>query len=249
MRITIILSLCLSLTARAFADDALAPPAALTEPPPVAPIETPTDTTATSPAITEATTVPEAAPASAALRPWEISLKAGGHFPQIANRLGSTFDVIAKVGYGVALQRRLQLFADFAYSQPSHTSSDTDPRLVGAGGEYSSKLTVRDFTTTFGAGYFFRLPYPRMMSYAGAGLQLHFLWSGVSGSTPCAYFGDQTESSTRIGGVAMVGAGYQLGPGVILGELRFGFTPVSQKVTGSGNIAALSLLVGYGLFL
>lgn len=236
MRIAIILSLCLSLTARALADEGATPPAA--------PADTPAEATVTTPAPEPIAAAPEPA-----LRPWEISLKAGGHFPQIANRLDSNFDVILKVGYGVALDRRLQVFADFGYSQPSHTSNGSDPRLAYAGGEYSSTLTVRDFTTTFGAGYVFRLPYPQWMSYAGAGLQLHFLWSGVSGSAPCAWFGDQTETSTQVGGVAMVGAGYRLGPGAILGELRFGFTPVSQKVTGSGNIAALSLLLGYGLFL
>ncbi len=238
MRIAIVLSLCLSLSSLAFAQDDVTPAEA--------PTDTSLETVVESPPAPDASAAPQTL---LALPTWEISLKAGGHFPQIANRLDSNFDVILKVGYGVALDRRLQVFADFAYSQPSHTTRDTDPRLVGAGTEFSSTLTVRDFTTTLGAAYFFRLPHPRMTSYAGAGLQLHFLWSGVSGSTPCAFFGDQTETSTQVGGVALGGAAFRLGPGAILGELRFGFTPVSQKATGSSNIAALSLLLGYGLYL
>jgi hypothetical protein len=179
---------------------------------------------------------------------WEISLKAGGHFPQITGKLSTNFDAILKVGYGVAFDRRLQVFADFAYSQPARTSSGTDARLGASGADYSTTITVRDFTTTLGADFFFPLASAwRWLPYAGAGLQLHFLRSDVSGGAAGETFGDTSETSTQVGVVVFGGTGFRLGPGLVLGEVRFGLAPVSQKVTGSSNVGALSILLGYGL--
>jgi opacity protein-like surface antigen len=238
MRIAILALLSLPLAARAFAADEFgdepAPPAAAAEP--VAAVESAPPVPAAEEAVTRS-----------AMPAWEISLKAGGHFPQVTNRLGSNFDAILKVGYGVALD--LQVFADFAYSQPSHTSKGTDPRLGAAGAEYSTTLTVRDFATTVGADYFLPLATQRWLPYAGLGLTVHFLKTDVTGSAGGASFGDTSETSTQVGGVVFAGTGFRLGPGMVVGELRFGFAPVSQKVTGSANIGALSVLLGYGLLL
>jgi hypothetical protein len=70
------------------------------------------------------------------------------------------------------------------------------------------------------------------------GLQLRFLRSDVSGSGGSA-FGDTSETSTQIGGALFGGVGLHARPGLVLGELRFGFAPVSQTVTGSANVGAL----------
>jgi hypothetical protein len=179
----------------------------------------------------------------------EISLKAGGHFPQITGKLGTNFDAVLKVGYGVALDHRLQLFVDLGYSQPTHTAQASDPRLGTAGAAYSSTLTVRDLSTTVGAAYFLLPPGAFLVPYAGAGLRLHFLKSDVVGTGASAAFGENTETSTQVGGAVFGGAGLHLGPGLLLGELRFGYAPVGQKVTGQANVGALSVLLGYGLLL
>lgn len=178
----------------------------------------------------------------------ELSLKAGGHFPQLTNALGTSFDVIFKVGYAPFGTRQLQLFADVGYSQPSHVLSADDPRLGADGAAYTSTLTVQDLATTFGAAWFFLPPSESLAPYAGAGLRIHFLKATVDGAAGEA-FGHYQETDTRVGGVAFGGVGYRLGPGRILGELAFGYAPVDQRVTGTTNIGALSVLLGYGLML
>ncbi|HXI60360.1 MAG TPA: hypothetical protein VNO55_30065 [Polyangia bacterium] len=179
---------------------------------------------------------------------FELSLKAGGHFPQLTNKLGTNFDAILKFGYGVAVDRRLQLFIDLGYSQPAHDTSATDPRLGMAGAMYQSTVTVRALSTTVGGQFFFLPMNSFLLPYGGLGLQLHFVKSTVTGSGGNA-FGDNDETSTQIGGAAFGGLGLHLGPGLLLGELRFGYAGIGQKVTGDANIGALSVLLGYGLLL
>ena len=120
--------------------------------------------------------------------------------------------------------------------------------LLTAGGPYdvtisngtgcSSTLSAA-VTVVNGPQVFF---YDPSVAYNGVSIEGTLYGSGFSGAV-------QSASIKTASGAAMVGVGYRLGPGALLGELRFGFTPVSQKVTGSSNIAALSLLLGYGLFI
>lgn len=177
----------------------------------------------------------------------EISVKAGGHFPQLTNDLGVSFDALLKVGVMVAAEGKLQVFGEIGYSQPTHEVKSSDPRLSAAGAEYKSKMTVRDLTTNVGLNYFFESPASHLLPYAGAALSLHFLSSEVQGDSASVAFGDHDETSTQVGGLAFGGLGFRLGPGLVLGELRFGFAPVDQKVTGSSNVGSLSVLFGYGL--
>jgi hypothetical protein len=180
----------------------------------------------------------------------ELSLKAGGHFPQLTNPLGTSFDGILKVGYGVTRDRRLQVFLDFAYTQPSNTVTGSDPRLGEMGSGYRSTLTIRDLSNTLGVAYFIPAGQPWLLPYAGGGLQIHFVKSTERATTDAGVLlGEHTETATGLGAAVFGGAGFRLGPGLLLGELRFGYTPVSQRVTGSSNIGALSVLVGYGIML
>jgi len=176
----------------------------------------------------------------------EVSLKAGAHFPQLMNKLGTSFDGILKLGYAPFEGRRIQLFLDLGYSRPSQTLTGSDPRL--AEGSYQSTLVMQDLATTLGAVYFILPPASTLVPYAGAGLRLHFLKAEVTGASGSA-FGVSTETDTRFGGVIFGGAGFHLGPGLLLGEVAVGYAPVGQKVTGVSNIGALSLLLGYGVLL
>lgn len=177
---------------------------------------------------------------------FEVSLKAGGHFPQVVSPLSTSFDGVLHVGYAPWMEGRLQLFLEGGYSQPSHVTKGTDPRLGASGAAYSSTLTAMDLSTTLGASWFFAEPSAMWLPYAGLGLTAHFLKYDVTGSGGNA-FGENTETATRFGGAVFGGAGYHLGPGLLLGELRFGYAPVTDKLTGSSNLGALSLLVGYGV--
>lgn len=194
-------------------------------------------------ATTTATTAPAAVPTV------ELSLKAGGHFPQLTNHLGTNFDAILKAGFGVALEKRLQLFIDFGYTQPTHGTTANDARLGSAGAGYQSDLTVRELSTMVGGQFFFSPMTSFLLPYAGLGLQLHFVKSIVTGSGGGMSFGENDETSTQVGGAAFGGLGLHLGPGMLLGELRFAYAPIGQKVTGQANIGALSVLLGYGLLL
>lgn len=178
----------------------------------------------------------------------ELSLKAGGHFPQLVSPLQTSFDGVLKVGYGFALDGQLQLFGELGYSQPQHTVSGSDPRLGSGGADYSSTVTVQDLSTTLGLTYFLTPTASHWLPYLGAGLSAHFLKDPVEGTSDSA-FGLNSETSTHFGGVAFAGLGLRLGPGLLLGELRFGFTPISELVTGPSNAGALSVLLGYGLML
>ena len=149
-------------------------------------------------------------------------------------------------GYAPFEPRQLQFFVDLGYSQPGQTLSAKDPRLGADGGTYSSQLVVRDLATTVGAAWFFKKPSEQLLPYAGAGLRVHFLKAEVEGNAGPS-FGQYQETDTRVGGVAFGGVGYHLGPGLLLGELAFGYAPVDQRVTGTTNIGALSVLVGYGV--
>lgn len=179
---------------------------------------------------------------------YEVSLKAGGHFPQLTNDLNTNFDALLKFGVGIALERRLQLFGEFGYTQPTHEAKVVnDPRLGAAGGPYKSEMTVRDLNTSLGLTYFFREMTAHWLPYAGAGVRFHFLKSEVTGDTAGTAFGKNDETSTQIGGQAFGGLGFRAGPGLLLGELRFSYAPVAQKVTGDANVGSTSLLLGYGL--
>lgn len=179
---------------------------------------------------------------------FEVSLKAGGHFPQLANDLKTNFDAILKFGVGVALERRLQIFFEMGYTQPTHDAGTDDPRLGTAGAAYSTTMTVRDLSLTLGAQYFIRPPSSHWLPYAGLGLQARMLRSEVVGTSGGASFGQNNETSTQLGGTVYGGVALHLGPGLAYGELRFGFAPVAQKVTGEANVGAMSALLGYGLF-
>jgi hypothetical protein len=177
----------------------------------------------------------------------ELSLKAGGHFPQVTNHLGTNFDAILKFGVGVAVERRLQIFVELGYTQPTHETTSMDPRLGMAGAPYTSTLTVRELAANLGAQFFFTPLSSFVLPYAGLAAQAHFVKSEVVGSSMGTPFGENDETSTQIGGAVFGGAGLHLGPGLLLGELRFGYAGIGQKVTGQANIGALSALLGYGV--
>lgn len=178
----------------------------------------------------------------------EVSLKAGGHFPQVMNKLETSFDGILKAGYFLTESRQLQLFVDLGYSRPSQTLADNDPRLGDSGADYTSTLVLHDLATTLGFAYFFRAPTTGLVPYAGGGLRAHFLRAEVEGAAASA-FGLNTETDTQVGAVAFGGAALRLGPGMLLGELAVGYAPAGQRVTGPANIGAASLLLGYGILL
>lgn len=190
-----------------------------------------------------------AAPVAEARPPsLQISLKAGGHFPQVVSRLGTSFDASLTVGYAPFSGRQLQVFLGLSYSRPSQTLSAEDPRLGTAGTDYSSTLVMQDLGTTLGLQYFILPPSRFVVPYVGAGFRVHFLRADVEGAGG-ADFGKHNETDTRYGAVVFAGVGLHLGPGLLLGELAFDYSPIGQRVTGAANVGSLALVLGYGLLL
>lgn len=176
----------------------------------------------------------------------EVALKAGVHLPQVVSPMATTFDGVLKVGVAPWSFKRLQAFADFGYSMPTHTFAGSDVRLGTAGEDFSSNLTVHEVRVTLGAQFFFLDPAGNFLPWAGAGLRAHFLTMDVRGGAN-GEFGQYTETVTRLGGTFLLGAGYRLGPGMVLLEAGFAFVPVEERVSGNSNVGALSIQAGYAL--
>lgn len=178
----------------------------------------------------------------------ELSLKFGGHFPQLVSKLRTTFDASLTVGFAPLLGRRLQIFAAVGYSQPTHRIATQDPRLGAAGSDYTSTVLIRDVAATLGAKFFFIPPDRLVVPYAGLGFRTHFLGAQVEGNGG-SEFGKYSETDTRFGGVFLGGVGIRLGPGLVLAEVAFDYSPIGQRVTGEANVGALTAVLGYGLML
>ena len=56
---------------------------------------------------------------------------------------------------------------------------------------------------------------------------------------------EHSETSTQAGFLLRLGADYRLGPGALIGEVRFPFAAVGQRTTGESNVGAVSIAVGY----
>lgn len=178
---------------------------------------------------------------------FEISLKGGAHFPQIANPLTTSFDGVLKVGYGLPfLERRLQIFLDLAYTQPSVTVTGSDARVPG--GSFTATTTLRDLSTSLGLCFFILEPSRVLVPYVSAGARVHFLRAETNGNAGGAPFGEFQETDTRFGGVFAAGAGLRLGPGKVMAELAFNVLPVDQRLLGVSNASSMSVMLGYGLF-
>ena len=178
---------------------------------------------------------------------FEVSLKFGVHLPQIANPLTTSFDGILKVGYGLPfIERRLQIFLDLAYTQPSVTITGADARV--AGGTFTSTTTLRDLATSLGLCFFILEPSRVLVPYVSAGVRVHFLRGETSGTAGSSPLGKYEETDTRFGAVFAAGVGLRLGPGRLLAELTFNVLPVDQRLTGVSNASSLSVLLGYGFF-
>ena len=218
-----------------------------------APAKTTAAPKAAAPAAPPKTTVTPAAPATPPAQPqqlpqFEIALKAGGHFPEVWNKLGPSYDLVLKAGWAPLEDRRLQTFVELGYSQPSKTSSGFDPRLGAGGANYSTNLSVRDLSTRVGAQWSFIGSLP-VTPYAGAALRLDFVKSVVTGSAAGVPFDEYRETGTQFGGMVFGGVAYRLWRGELLGEVAFSYTPIRQRVTDKANIASTSLLLGYGFWL
>lgn len=187
--------------------------------------------------------------APAAARPKSALLaygKLGGLIP--VGKLGPHLSMRLGGGYVLpALKQRLAVVLDLGYSQTVAEETISDPRLgtSGSNNSYNYSLIERDLNLFLGPQVFISDPFKRLVPYAAAGLDLHFLRSDIEGQGGTEPLGETEETSTKVGFALRGGVGYRLGPGLITGELTFAWAPIDHQITGESHLGRLAILVGY----
>lgn len=233
------------------------PPPAVTPPPDSTAAATPMPDTA---AVATPAVSPSARPEG---EPGRILLGAriGGLFPEAFNRLDANFLAELEVAWQLPIpriDRRLGLFLDAGYTQPTTSATRIDPRITAncAGGSCSETYTVtaRDLGFTLGLHYVQPLS-KGFLVYGGVGGRMHLVRTiseAVAGTTS---LGVNTEDSTKFGVMVRLGGAYRIGPGAIVLEAHMEWTGIDHLVTGgerageSANIANLALQAGYLFFI
>jgi len=174
-----------------------------------------------------------------------LGVRAGVVVPQAFNNLTTNFLVEVECAYQLPFwHKRLGLFLDVGYSQPTASGSRTDPRVTTNGGAVSYDVTVRDFGFALGVQY--RHAVGRwVVPYVGAAAKLHLTHTDVEQSAGTTSLGPNSEESTRFGFLGRLGLGVHLGPGDLVVEAHVEYTPVDHLITGDTNTSHLAFQLGY----
>lgn len=172
-----------------------------------------------------------------------VGLKAGGIFPQVLNRLSSTYTVALEVGWLLPiLNRQLALVVEGAYSAPATSVSVEDPRV--ASGTYQYELIEQTFGLYAGPKYYFLPLRGTFIPWVSVGIRAQFIESQLSGLSEQP-FGAQQEQGTHVAFGGQAGLGYHLGPGFLGLELQLISSPLDHLVTGKVDVGDLSVRAGY----
>ena len=175
-----------------------------------------------------------------------LGLKAGGVFPQVFSKLGTSYLVDVELGATLPIvQRRVSLVADFGFTQPEADGTTTDPRVDTNGGMYGWHLDQRELIA--GLSLVYRQPMGSVWPYVGIGPRLFILQSTVTGQAGMTAITPSTESSIKVGVGVPLGVEVAAGPGRLLGELDVNVAPIDHRTTGDDNLGSLAVAVGYRL--
>jgi hypothetical protein len=139
------------------------------------------------------------------------------------------------------LDRRLVLALAATLTRPSVSGSGTDPRV---GGAYDYDLAVTELKLSLDVIYRLFPADRSFVPYLGVGPVLHLL--KTTESTTLAP-GDNTEQGTAVGVEGLLGADLRLGPGMLLGELRYVYSKLDHLWTGDSNVGNVTISIGYRL--
>ena len=139
------------------------------------------------------------------------------------------------------LERKLVLALSATITRPSAAGSGTDTRV---GGEYEWDLAVTELKLGLDLVYRFFPQDRALVPYLGVGPILHFM---KSTETTTLAPGDNTEQGTAVGFEVVGGADYRLGPGLLLGEVRYVWSKLDHLWTGETNAGNVVIAVGYRL--
>lgn len=172
----------------------------------------------------------------------EIAPKVGGILP--FSKLGGSWNADLELGWvSPLLNHQLAFVVDTGYAQPTHGQKVTDARV--GGGSYNFTLTQRELNVFVGPKYFIAPVSSELLPYVGAGVKVHLLKSDVVGDAAGSPFGQNSETSTQVGGALRGGLGIKLGPGHLIGELELAYGGLNATITGKSNVADASLQLGY----
>jgi len=174
-----------------------------------------------------------------------IGLKAGGIFPQVMNKLSSTYSFALEVGWLLPfLNHQLAIVVEGAYSAPPRTLTVDDPRV--ATGSYKVTLTERTIGVYVGPKYYFLPLRGTFIPWISIGVRAQFIDSQVVGGTDQA-FGQHDETGTHFAFGGQAGIGYHLGPGFIGLEVQLISSPLDHLVTGKVDVGDLAVRAAYHL--
>ena len=221
------LSLVLSLSGAARAQDEERPPG----------MDAPKEPAAEAPPAAEPAAAEPAAVATGEIPTVVLGLGAGVYIPTSA--LAVNFLLGVDGAYQLPfLGGRFGVGAGLAYSQPTTSGAIEDDRVPGGSAEYDSTMRelVLDVLFSF-----------RLFGWDS-------VWSPHAGVGPVFYFLDhkvsslgveQDETSTQVGFLATLGVDYFIWHGALVGEVRVPFALVGQRTTGDSNVGAVSVVFGY----
>jgi hypothetical protein len=191
-----------------------------------------------------------ATPASARAESGAIVLSGGLGIlmPRLTSNLGTSFQGSLEAGYAWPwLEGRLETYSAIGYTQPHHSGTGTDSRLVGEQGAY--QFTTLRHELTLDLGLRCRVfPLDASLNLFGAlGPRAAFLLTETSSRTGGISLGTTSEKSLQGGLFAAIGGELMLGPGRITLQLTYGQTPADHLITGDVSAGALCVSAGYRL--
>ena len=197
-----------------------------------------------------APTPPPSAEVAAELEPaprepvFSLMPKVGAAFPQVLNRLSTSFNVALELSYITPLfGHRLAVTVEGSYSEPTHNRTVADPRVPDGSVSY----TIKEQTVgIYGGPRFYFLPLTeRVLLYLGLGVRAQLVATRIDGTGGTADLGHHDETGTHFAWGGQLGGGFKVGPGHIALELQLISSPIDHLVTGGVNIGDLDLRAGY----
>ncbi|MBI4508042.1 MAG: outer membrane beta-barrel protein [Deltaproteobacteria bacterium] len=162
-----------------------------------------------------------------------IGAKAGAAIP--TSKLDATWLGAIDLSFRLPiLGRHLAVAAEVSYLEPNESGAGASQ----VAGDYDYDLDQRVLTISLDA--LALVPVGRLTPYAGVGYGAYFLRAKMD-----AFSQENTETQTRAGLQLRGGLGYRLGPGDLVGEVRYHFVDLEFLSTGSSNAGAVTVAGGY----
>lgn len=172
--------------------------------------------------------------------------------PQLFNDLGTWPIFSLEVGVippMESMNNPLELAVIGRYTQPGSGGGDRDPNLGETGGEtYNWELTQRTVTLDVVGIWRGRNLAAKLDPYGLIGPRVNFMETTMTAQGNGSEFGEVRETNVEFGMVFGGGVDYQLGPGTLFGELKFGWSNLDQTLTGDTNAGAFTLDAGYRFY-